>query len=101
MPPPPRDLPASPPRRCEPRAGLLPARVAGCPGTRRPGTRSIELGACAGVMLGVFVGADALDLPIMVGVDIGAFGILAAWTITGGAILVLALSRQGRDAGGH
>ncbi|MFA5123196.1 hypothetical protein [Zavarzinia sp.] len=52
-------------------------------------------------MLGVFVGADALDLPIMVGVDIGAFGILAAWTITGGAILVLALSRQGRDAGGH
>ena len=49
------------------------------------------------MMLGVFIGADGPDFPIVAGIDIGAFGILAAWTVTGGALLALAAVHPGRE----
>lgn len=66
--------------------------------SRREGTRRIELAACGGMMLGVFIGVSGPDFPTIAGFDLGTFGILAAWTLNGGAVLALALSRQGQES---
>lgn len=81
-------FPSSNIRRREPGPALSPILAGVCPGTRR-----LELAACAGVVLGICIGLEGPDFPNLPGVDMDAWGIVAAWTITGGALLTLGLNR--------
>ncbi|MFZ2870434.1 hypothetical protein [Zavarzinia sp.] len=73
-----------------------PALAAGCSGTRR-----LELAACVGVVLGICIGLDGPGFPNVPGIDTGVWSIFAAWTITGGAILTLALNGARRSVVGR